>query len=163
MPIPVYMLCSESLSVDSITGLLSHYRVFNSLQITPLGTKGPTVLPPSATPWFQMTASATWMLEAGERVYDKYEYQFLIRQPKDGPELIVGSGFFTFAKLFHRIDLNVQGQPLSQSGTFHIENRIRKTGASTWIKQSYPLVVEVVGQIRSDATDDKPPSAESKS
>jgi len=111
------------------------------------------------TPWFKMVVSCTWMRENDAESEFDYEYRFIAYDPGQVPGQSNGKGItaggpFRFEKLFHRIDMMVQGAPPFSdggSGTSFIECIIRRVGETEWIRQSYPIYVELgtSGQMKS--------------
>jgi hypothetical protein len=139
MPIPVYIVCCESQSVDAATGLISHFNIFNQLNVAAVAP-GESITPtPTLTMWFKMTASATWM--RGDDDEDEFEFQTVLIAPGK-PESKIAEGRFTFSKQFQRIDSIVMGQIFTESGTFFVDSRIRKVGSDTWFSQRYYILVE---------------------
>jgi hypothetical protein len=142
MPTPVYMLCCESQSVDAVTGLISHFNVFNQLNFEPV-VAGQPIPPrsPNQTLWFRMIASATWKMDEEDRDRS-FDSQIAITLPGE-QEKIIGQGRFDFTKPFQRIDALIQGIQFNRAGTFLIQIRIRRVGdEGDWDRQSYPILVE---------------------
>ncbi len=144
MPRPVYMLCCESQTVDAVTGLVSHFNVFNQLNFQNIvsGQPIPTAAP-NQTPWLKMVASATWRREEEDQNH-RFDSQVAVIVP-GGQEVILGGGPFDFTNQFQRLDALIQGIQFNQSGTLTVEIRIRRVGdQGDWHRQTYLIGVEAI-------------------
>lgn len=146
MPRPIYILCCESMNIDTLTGLPSYINVYDTVtvNILPVATSQPFPL--------RLRASALWVLAQGEGFGLEYEHQFLFRDPASSDVLTNQSPTagqsvpvrFVFDRQFYRADAIIQGQPFSGPGIYRIESRLRQVGADQWITQYFPLRVEVI-------------------
>jgi hypothetical protein len=149
MPKPVYIICCESVVIDSFTGLPSYINVFDTLKIaiTALPAVAGTLPEFSVMQNLRIRAAAVWMLEQDEeeKLNEEYEHGFLIHPPSRsaGPGLSP-TVHFKFDKPFYRFDAVVQGPPFTEEGMCFVESRIRKKGAEEWKSQNYPLRIEVI-------------------
>jgi hypothetical protein len=145
MPRPVYILCSESGSQDLTTGLLSHFQVIETLNISavPFPAAGVVVVPA-----LMFRATAVWMRNADDLPEQEYEYETAFYFPPEGAEQVVQQGKFIFEadKPLYRMIVIGQGPPLSGPGLFRIENRIRKVGQAEWLRQDYHIPIVAIPQ-----------------
>jgi hypothetical protein len=137
MPLPVYILCSESGSEDKETGLLSLFNVIDKLRVN----TGAMPMPLTAAPITQLRITAVWMREQGDDG-NEFEFEVIFRPPK-GDEIKAMRGTFSFAMPLYRIIARVIGMfPIQGEGVLWIENRVRKVGAGGWRKQESPIFIE---------------------
>src|SRR5260370_31147833 len=153
MPRPVYIICAESGAEDTLTGLLSHYKVLEKIQETASTQEqiepGPNVI--SLQP---LRVAAVWMRTEGDAIQQEYEFETAFILPPEGKEIVVQTGKFVFDadKPLYRM-LVIGYAPLFRvSGMFRVESRVRKIGEKEWQRQDYPIVVEAV-----PPPDEKPP------
>jgi len=145
MPKPVYIICSQSGTVDQATNLVSLFHVVESLYVRPETPEYPT---PSLT--FRTTA--VWMRAERDGPDDEYESEFLLHLPGQQPESPPGfTGRFRFTQYFHRLvlDLTLVRSPdaggirFSTPGILRVECRIRPIGGKDWLSQEYPIVLNL--------------------
>src|SRR5260370_17632034 len=98
MPRPVYIICAESGAEDTLTGLLSHYKVLEKIQETASTQEqiepGPNVI--SLQP---LRVAAVWMRTEGDTIQQKYEFETPFILPPRGKKIVVPSGNFSFSPL----------------------------------------------------------------
>jgi len=147
MPSPVYIICSESGSEDSQTGLVSLYHVIERLLITPTPApqegKRPTIL---RLQQFRITAS--WMLNQGDDPSAEYEFEMNVAVPPDAnrQQLMAGRFHFEGGKPFYRISVLFDGPPpIAAGGVMIAESKLRKVGDESWLSQTFPVVIDLIG------------------
>lgn len=141
MPIPVYLICSESGATDETTRLTSFFNLVEKLQVMRLElTPGQTHvihLPP-------LRLSAYWMKEETDAPETRFEVQFIGVFPNNPPEIELARGEFQFNGPFQRF--NVTGLQLTQffgPGILRIEARLRRVGDEAWLaRMNYPILLE---------------------
>jgi hypothetical protein len=140
MPKPVYIICSESGSEDKYTGLVSHFRVIEqiNLQELPLPQEGK----PLVIPAMPLQFTAVWAMAEDDRVNDEYEFRNSVVLP-DGKEITVQEGtiFFEENKTRQRFLVVLSRLTVNQPGLFKVESRFRRTGQENWLSQSYEIPV----------------------
>jgi len=151
MPIPLYVICSESASEDKSTGLLSLFHIIEKIQI---GTHRAGEPIPRA-PVSQMRVTAVWMKESMD---DDHEFEFeTVLIPPNGEGKVIGSGSFVFTKDLFRINSGVLWGGLSgmKNGILWIESHIRKAGVKGWQVQKSPIFIEHLPATNADSKPDK--------
>jgi len=152
MPKPVYILCSESGSEDKTTGLVSHFKVLEQIELRelPKPPEGATLVIPGLS--FQMVA--VWAAAEDDDLDQKYECTTTFFLPPDNQEQFVGKAIFSFEgqKRRARQTANFFGLALKAPGLLRIENRIRPLGAGEdlWLVQSYEIPVIAIASEGSD-------------
>jgi hypothetical protein len=143
MPRPVYIICSESGAEDVRTGIVSHFQVVEKIQVTllPLETGG---LPVSQVISLRMTA--VWMKSPDDIFDQEYELETAFYLPPDDTMRVVQTGRFSFgpdAPLFRSVAFG-PCPTFVASGLFRVESRIRRVGDQEWLRQDYPILVEIL-------------------
>lgn len=167
MPRGTYILCCESLSQDKDTFLISLFRVVEKVIVTPLviqqDAKGVMVVekPP-------LHIVAGWMLNQNDDPGQEYEYELSFIAPDNATiDLNKGKFYFTKSRPIHRFVSSIQGPlPIKSAGLMFAECKIRKVGDSGWLRQNYPIIVEIGPQAvlpTSGDSKDGPPDQESTS
>lgn len=143
MPRPVYIICSESGSQDLNTGLVSHFQVIETIQISQIPIPAGA---PVAVPALMFRATAVWMRNDDDPPDQEYEFETAFYPPPLGAEQIVQQGRFVFeaGKPLYRMIVMGQGPPFDGAGLFRIESRIRVAGQEGWLRQDYPIPVVAV-------------------
>jgi hypothetical protein len=141
MPNPIYMLCSESGSEDRTTGVLSHFKVIDQIELRefPRREGEPAIIP--ALP-FQVVA--VWSVAEGDDPDQEYEFKTLFYLPNSDEIINVHSGAFKFEKPRFRITANVLGMAFQGEGVFRAECKIRPIGGGDWLIQSYEIPIVVI-------------------
>lgn len=152
---PVYIIAARGVIEDETTRLVSIFAIIERFEITrwPIGTASPEDVRATNLAVAQSvenTVFAVWMRQPGdENVH--FEHQFAIISPASEQLTEVEQFQFTAAGAFHRFRLNMHGiPPITESSQFEIESRVRRQGETEWIRQSFPIVCDVV---------DAPPAA----
>lgn len=148
MPLPHYIIGSESRSEDKLTGLFSHFGVVESVEIT--ATQLDTELPPQFADqlaqkgclWF----TASWMRLEDEPIEQVYESQWVTHSPGLAEASVFHEHQFEISKRFVRFVVRVSLQPKSfVSGVRAIEHRIRPVGGDApWQSQRFNFWVDRV-------------------
>ena len=152
MPKPVYILCSESGSEDKTTGLVSHFKVLEQIELRqlPKPPEGATFIIPGL--FFQMVA--VWMAAEDDDPDQKYECMTSLFLPPDNQEQIVGTAIFSFEgqKPRDRMTVNFFGLAFKAPGLLRVVNKMRPLGAGDdlWLVQSYEIPVIAIGSEGSD-------------
>ena len=141
MPLPVYMLCSESGAEDTTTRRFSHFNVLEQVNISrlPETLKEKVLVVPSLA--FQ--AVAVWEKEDSDDPDQEFEYRFVIRLPGSDEEIVANSGTFKFQARRQRLVLSAGGAMFQAVGLFRIECLLRPMGGedNAWMKQKYSFPV----------------------
>ena len=141
MPVPVYLICSESGATDENTKLTSFFNLVEKLRVMRMEAQPGQVIRANLTP---LRLSAYWMREETDADDTRFEVQFVGMFPNGPPEIELTRGEFQFVGPFAR--LNVVGLQFNQffgPGILRIEARIRRIGEETWLnRMSYPIVLE---------------------
>jgi hypothetical protein len=146
MPKPVYILCSESGSLDAHTNLVSHYQVIEQLQIAPIPESVLKSGQPVIVPQLKIRITAVWMREPGDSPEDQFESQVLLHIPPEGKELVVHKGIFSFGEgKLHRSIVAASGPTFPGAGVLRVVARVRRPDQENWLAtQEYPVFVEVL-------------------
>lgn len=143
MPSPVYIICSESGSIDSETQKVSIVNVVESIQITRV-----TDLPQGAMSVhraiMQLRVISVWMKDATDKEDDVFQSQFVLNFPQHPAEIVISEVLeFSFSKpLWRTVIQNLFVPGFFGPGTFRLENRIRLKGRTEWtLRQSYPIIL----------------------
>ena len=145
MPKPVYILCAESGSVDAKTNRMSHFNIIEKIAVTKARVPRQTKPMPGAPPLNSMQVVSVWMRTAQDTENQEFEYELDISLPHSQKKHTPGKGRFKFTKPLQRITVGIVGLlPFSRSGLMKIQCRIRKVGDRKWLRQEYPIIIEVV-------------------
>ncbi len=145
MPKAVYILCAQSGSIDQRTSRISYFDVIEKIQVTKIKIAPQGKRIPAAAPLTSMRAVAVWMRTAGDTQDQEFEYELVISLPHRQKKLTPGKGRFIFIKPLQRITVDIVGMfPLMRSGIMKIQCRVRKVGDRKWLRQEYPIIIEVV-------------------
>src|SRR5208283_6230207 len=126
MPIPVYILCSESGAEDKETRRFSHFHVIEQMNVARLSeASGQVWLVPS----LEFQAVALWAREDSDGPEQEFEFRWLVRLPK-GEEMVVHTGKFRFQSRLQRIVLTGGGNLFQTPGEFSVQCHIRPVGAT---------------------------------
>jgi len=145
MPRPVFVVCSESISQDRETNLLSIFSIIERLDFfiggKPDGTSDPAQM---AIKHFRARLTAVWMFDPDE-VNIPFEHEVAFLLPPNGEEVLGAKTEFSLREGFHlhRFVTALVGLPPIKTGTLNLVSRVRRAGDSDWISQSYPVVVSV--------------------
>jgi hypothetical protein len=141
MPKPVYIICSVSTSEDKRTGLLSHFQVYEQIQILDLPT--PKQGEPVIVPAMPLHVSVVWAMSDDDRPGDELEISHSFFLPPNEKEVQLPSGtvFFEEGKPFIRFIGTAHSLVLTEPGVFRVESRIRRVGQADWLRQSYEIPV----------------------
>ena len=145
MPKPVYILAAQSWSLDQESGLSSYFHVVEGYEFTILPIDSDkhrtTIAQLSETANF--VCVAVWMKTDGDLPSDEFEFVLSLLAPGK-PEFVIAKGSFRFTKTFQRIGAKISlASSPPGSGVMYLESRIRKTGATQWLKQEFPIPVTV--------------------
>ena len=157
MPRPVYIICSESRSIDQTSSMMSLFNVLEGYHLMVMEDHVQSVKVSlkdlhrfSTAPVIMCTT--VWMLNEVDDAGGEYEYELNTQAPGELKQ-VKASGTFKFEKKFHRfLSTILIDKPVKQSGIFLIENRIRPvdTGESEWLAQDYPLPITVTASPKPD-------------
>jgi len=144
---PLFIVCSESGSIDRYSNRLSAYKILETIEI--VGYSDYEKLRSSNTddelplPIITIRAVATWIGDP-EDAGAEYEYQSQVHYPGTNSAKPVGSGRFRWAAKNHRViaDLVLDPQAL-EAGALRIEISIRPFKPDArWLTQQYEIAVE---------------------
>ena len=145
MPKPVYILCAESGSIDEKTNRVSHFNIIEKITVTRERIPRQTRSTPIGPPLNSMQVVSVWMRTVQDTENQEFEYELNLFLPHRSKKLIPGRGRFKFTKPLQRITIGIVGMfPLTRSGLMKVQCRIRKVSDRTWLRQEYPIIVEVV-------------------
>lgn len=142
MPKPVYMIVSESGSIDRQRNSLSIFNVIDMFEVQVEKRSAVTDELPFA-PTIKMFVSACWRVDDTEYHTD-YEAEMAMDVPGGDTPQSLFKDKVQFSKPFHRFNARIEGPAmLTVPGDLTVTCRIRKAGAKKWISQSYSLIVQV--------------------
>ena len=143
---PLFIICSESGSIDRYSNRLSAYKILETIEIVGqadyerLRSSSSDELP---LPIITIRAVATWIGDP-EDTGAEYEYQSQVHYPGTGSAKPVGAGRFRWAAKNHRVivDLVLDPQAL-EAGALRVEISIRPLKPDArWSTQQYEIAVE---------------------
>jgi hypothetical protein len=144
MPIPIYLICSESGAIDETTKLASYFNLFEKMTISSI-----PVLPAGQVAVARIVpirASSYWMKEDTDAPETKFQIQFIANLPNAPDEILLAQGEFQFTSSSPFARLNIEGIQLTQffgPGMLRIEARVRRVGEEAWLgRQMYPILLE---------------------
>jgi hypothetical protein len=142
MPTPVYIICAESGSEDSYTGLASLFNIIDRLKI---GPPGPEIGGLLMTGWPTVRIVAVWKAAEESDFEGEFKSEIrLILPTRDIASQIYEQSFrFLRDKPRHRITAMIGGLQISESGPLVFECRIKRPDASEWLAQQYEIDVVV--------------------
>ena len=140
MAIPVYIICSESGSVDQITNNVSLFSVIEKLFYVKIEHPDDYKKLPKQPPLANVRSTAVWKREESE-AGTTFEHQTLMLLPGEEKPSIVAEGSFVFKGTTHRMIYDF-GPVSFNEGTVRIESRIRELGQEKWQSQTYEFPVE---------------------
>jgi hypothetical protein len=157
MPLPVYLICSESGAVDETTKLTSFFNIVEKLRFVAVQPIPGQIQIIQVTP---LRLSAYWMREQGDEDAN-FEAQFVALMPNSLQEMEVARATFQFSEPFRR--LNILGVQLAQfsfsPGMMFIEARLRREGAQDWhSRMRYPILLEQGDLLQAPAAGSDPVS-----
>src|SRR5213594_333992 len=121
MPLPVYLICSESGAVDDTTKLASYFNLVEKLQVVTLQLAPGQIAVVQASP---LRLSAYWMKEEGDSPETVFEVQFVATLPSGPSEIQLARTETRFDGPFRRINITgVMFQNLTP-GLLRIEARM---------------------------------------
>lgn len=139
---PVYIIASQSTAEDKLTNLMSLFSVFESVEFHAEPISGNHPMPAQ-----QFRVVAVWMREEGDEAIE-FEQQFRFHRPGLGIEEVSAPAQFRFEspeRWLHRFMLICNSfPPVSASGIFEVESRVRRVGSEDWVSQRYPIRVQYV-------------------
>ncbi len=158
MATPAYTICAGNKSEDRETNALSLFAIVERVAMDALGKTEPSGTPePEATASpakvpsaFTAIVLSVWLKDDSD-YGAAYEAEFCMVSPS-GDAISTPLPSFTMMKdagsFLHRIMVRLHGlPPLNQGGVWMMETRIRLAGSTgEWIKQGYPLVVDVTDE-----------------
>ncbi len=136
----IYIICSESGAIDQETGRVSLFNVFEKISVGTLDEVRKLGVPGSLV----LCVTAAWAPEDGD-MDEPFEHETALLPPGADNEAVVTKGHFVFKTFVHRFLTRVMDPPIGQSGTLHVEHRIRKVGQDNWLRQTYRIPVELIG------------------
>jgi len=147
MPKPVFIICSESGTVDRFTNLVSIHNVIEHLTCHAGESGEKKDGAPGGLGISKMRATAQWSKSEGDDSR-AFFHEFTISMFGSPPKVISASAF-AFRTPFHRfvVDLILPSSTELEDAESNIvfTSRIRAKGEEEWISQSYTIPVEYVG------------------
>ena len=146
MPKPVYILCSESGSLDAQSNLVSHYQVIEQFQVAQIPESVLRSGQPVIVPQLKIRITAVWMRELEDSPEEPFEGEVLFYLPPDGKELVVHKATFSFGEgKLYRFIVVALGPPFPGAGVLRVVARVRRSGEEAWLaQQEYPILVELL-------------------
>ncbi len=140
MPLPAYLMFTESGSVDQHTHRVSLFGVVEVISVVARiqGSESPPAV------LRKQRITSVWLREPSDTEDDAFEFQVACLSP-DGTELFQGDVVpFHFKAHFHRFDVvDVQMLGFVALGIHFIEGRLRRSGQDAWEwRHNFPFVVQ---------------------
>jgi|GEM_PF-3376092 len=147
---PLFMICSESGSLDKYSNCVSAYSIIESIQVAAVAEGMPPPefppthsLPPRSGP-APLRIVATWIGDDDDKGVE-FEYKTTIQLNRDGVVSPLGSGTFIWNSRNHRFLTLTQIQLTPAAEFVLLKNAIRRTGSKAeWLQQEYCIAVEVI-------------------
>lgn len=136
----VYLVCSESFSLDRDTGIISVFKLLERVAIV-TRHEGMREYP------LKLCAIAAWSSEPEDQS-ERFEAALRIVNPNGEEKVLPVSAPFSFEKELHRIIVNLtiglDARTTISDGLLQLQSRIRKVGESDWIESMvYPVRIDV--------------------
>jgi hypothetical protein len=145
MPSPVFIICCESGSDDSLTGLASLFNVIDTFVVNsaPVEDTNQATVPRDGAPSLRIVA--TWRAICPDDFEGEFESELrMIFEPSGETQSLAAQTIrFWREKPRHRLTAVIGALNLPMSGTLTVESRIRRRGSDAWLSQSYPIDVVV--------------------
>lgn len=148
MPVPVFIICSESGSIDRHTNELSIFNVceqlvFQRIELT--NDPRPETVPPDGRER-RLVANSIRMTAYWRRSEDdtgrECEFRTTIQMPGMSAPIVAGEGRFVFKSYFHRLIATINTDLPPESGQIVVSNSVRWAEDGQWIEQRYVIPVE---------------------
>jgi hypothetical protein len=136
---PCYIICCESGSEDKLTGLVSHFKVLEEIELREIARLPDGSLAPNLPLTFQIVA--VWQKEHPNEPDEEYDFETSIFLPPGNTQCDVMSGFFRFDKLRFRVTCQIPALPIRGGGMLRCESRIKRRGDDAWLAQTYEIQV----------------------
>jgi len=149
MPQPVYIICSESDSLDKRTGLLSLFHIVEGYDVALLRLKPSediTIKDVTITgAALSIVVNVVWMREDNDSPEQEYDFEVAVRSPGKLDFVALQSGKLRFTQLFHRVAVRARkDEPWTESGICWFEGRLRESGTKAWtFTQRFPVPITV--------------------
>jgi hypothetical protein len=142
MPLPAYIMCSQSGAIDQNTGLISFFSAIEVIQISKLapGSPPPSLVAGSNVFWLV----ASWVREQSDTENQEFEVDIIGIFPPNQQEFQLGQAKFRFTTLMHRIYISQFALNLFFGpGVLRIEARIRRAGETLVLnRMAYHVVLQ---------------------
>src|ERR1051325_11600420 len=134
---PVFILCSEAISVDQETQALSIFNVLEKVQFKKLPKPKDDGSRVAVVETFKMRILSIWLRE-GADIGETFETESFVTIPPNNLTIGFPRQTFQFTSPLHRINLLLHGLlPFQVSGEMRVTSQIRKLGDEKWISQDY--------------------------
>jgi len=164
---PVFMVCCSSRSEDRNTNFLSIFEILEGYKLATLKVRDGKLIDAEVTKLategqFQtgvhFCVISLWMQTEDDSKDDEFLHELAITDPGE-PEKIATSGVFRFEKSFQRLIVELhKGGQWKQSGICEVESRIKKKNSPEWIRQRFPIPIQVVQPEVEDADEGAAPA-----
>jgi hypothetical protein len=141
MPVPVYIICCESGSEDSFTGLASLFNVIDRIVVRPAASEEKGNSEHRAHGATSLRIVSVWMGEEAGDFESEFETEIRITLLPHGDEAVLYSEPFRLSpeKRRHRTTVILNRAYFKETGTLVIESRVRRIGETEWITQRYTV------------------------
>jgi len=141
MPLPVHIICCDSIARDAATEQISYIKIVDLIK-----TRRVTVTPEQPVPppgrIIDLHIAAKWMREESDAPDTVFEVTTTLKA--DGaPDFALPTAEIEFKTPFHLVISQVQfhGLPII-NGFLYAECSLRPRGGTEWITQRYPILVQ---------------------
>jgi hypothetical protein len=145
MASPVYIICAESGSEDSFTGMASLFNIIDAITIREmrLDVGGESGIARQGSPSIRIVA--VWRADHDADFDRDFECEMRLIVEPQGTENMLFTQTFRFMreKPRHRITTVIGALDLRGGSALTVEARIRPQGEESWISQSYTIDVDV--------------------
>ena len=146
MPLPAYMVCSRSGSIDEASNQVSAFNIIESFKIFRKPVKRLDDLTHKQIASGLVRIVTVWIKEESDSADQVFEVSVIGRFPPMGQEVSFGNLQFSFTNQLQRVVLN--DLLLAQfwgPGVLKFEARIRRVGEEQWLNaQTFPIILEEV-------------------
>jgi len=143
---PIFIVCSNGVSIDRATNFLTMFQVLEGYTSTISETPEPVPVTESVRAIvgdIRFFVTAVWMREPEETPEDEFEYELAITSPGQERQ-VFDHQHCKIPKNFFRITAGLQkSSPWDQAGIVSVECRLRKLPDGEWKTQEFPIPITV--------------------
>jgi len=137
MPRPLFIICSEHMSIDRDSEFVSLFRLVEAVTFQP--DEEQKLLEDTDLP---LKIISAWMREEADDFETDFEFRLGRRLPTSGRFVVMKTEEFRFKKSFHRFIANTIFPGYDGEGIMWFVGQVRKKGEAEWISHEYPVIMK---------------------